>query len=80
MKAIMIQYHTLLGGKSYDEWGCKVKKLHMLVKPNQSEITLMSMVPNPIIYSKYEHNSKLYTCLWEDKALLFIQKHKKLPH
>ena len=80
MNAIMIQYHTHLGGQSNDAWGWQVTKLHMQAKPNQSERTLMSMVPNLILYSRHEHNSKIYACLWEEKALIFTQKHKKLPH
>ena len=80
MNEIMIQSHTHLGGQSNDAWRWQVKKLHMRAKPNQSERMFMSMVPNSILYSKHEHNSKLYACLWEEKALLFIQKHMKLPH
>ena len=79
MNEIMIQFHTHLVVQSNDAWGWQVKKLHMQKKPNQSERKLMSMVPNLILYSKHKHNSKLYTWLWEENALLFIQKHKKLP-
>ena len=80
MNEIMIQSHTHLGGQSNDAWEWQVKMLHRQAKPKKSERTLMSMVSNLILYSKYEHNSKLYTCLLEDKAFLFIQKHKKLAH
>ena len=73
MNEIMIQSHTRLGGQSNDAWGWQVKKLHMQEKPNKCEIKVMSMVPNLIIFSKHEHNSEIYTYLWEEKALLFIQ-------
>ena len=63
MNEIMIQSHTHLGGQSSDALGWQVKKLHMQEKQNQSERTFMSMVPKPILYSKLEHNSKIYTCL-----------------
>ena len=79
MNKIMIQSHTHLGGQSNDAWGWQVKNLHMQTKPNQSERTLMSMVPNLKMYSKHEHNSKPYTCLWEDKALIFIKNIRSYP-
>jgi len=42
--------------------------------------SLMSMAPNPNSIFKTWAFPQHYTCLSKEKALLFIQKHKKLPH